>query len=230
MSEKERLRPGREGKSHEPDMHAREESDWLIVPEKAANEAQAEESPEGRGRTKENTIESDVGSTQSEQTAIPGLERVRRKAKEDKHVRFNALLHHLTVERLMTSYMNLKMEAATGVDGQSWKQYHENLWERLVDLHGRVHRGAYRAQPCRRVYLEKPDGRKRPIGIAALEDKIVQGAVVEILSAIYEEDIWVSAGMRSARRIGCVERGPAVRESGVGAGCGHSKFLRYDEP
>jgi group II intron reverse transcriptase/maturase len=169
-------------------MHAAEESDWLIVPEKTANEAQAEEPPEGRGRTKENTIESDVGSTQSEQTAIPGLERVGRKAKEDKHVRFTALLHHLTVERLMTSYMNLKMKAATGVDGQTWKQYHENLWERLVDLHGRVHRGAYRAQPSRRVYLEKPDGRKRPIGIAALEDKIVQGAVVEILSAIYEED------------------------------------------
>ena len=196
----EPLRPVREGESRNPDMHAAEESDWLIVPEKATNEAQAKEPPEGRGRTKENTIESDVGSTQSEQTAIPGLERVRRKAKEDKHVRFTALLHHLTVERLMTSYMNLKMKAATGVDGQTWKQYHENLWERLVDLHGRVHRGAYRAQPSRRVYLEKPDGRKRPLGIAALEDKIVQGAVVEILSAIYEEDfLGFSYGFRPER-------------------------------
>jgi RNA-directed DNA polymerase len=190
VSEKEPLRPVREGASQNPDMHAAEESDWRIVPEKAANKAQAEEPPEGRGQTKENTIESDVGTTQSEQTAIPGLERVRQKAKADKQTRFTALLHHLTVEQLMSSYMNLKKKAATGIDEQTWKQYQEkgNLWESLIDLHGRVHRGAYRAQPSKRIYLEKPDGRKRPIGIAALEDKIVQGAVVEILSAIYEED------------------------------------------
>jgi RNA-directed DNA polymerase len=190
VSEKEPLRPVREGASQNPDMHAAEESDWRIVPEKAANDAQAEERPEGRGQTKENTIESDVGTTQSEQTAIPGLERVRQKARADRQIRFTALLHHLTVEQLMSSYMNLKKKAATGIDEQTWKQYQEkgNLWESLIDLHGRVHRGAYRAQPSKRIYLEKPDGRKRPIGIAALEDKIVQGAVVEILSAIYEED------------------------------------------
>ena len=130
MSEKEQPRPVREGKGQNPDMPAAEESDRPIVPAKAANEAQAREPSEGRGWTKENTIESNVGSTQSEQTAIPGLERVRQKAKADKHIRFTALLHHLTVERLMSSYMNLKVKAATGVDGQTWRQYHENLWER----------------------------------------------------------------------------------------------------
>jgi RNA-directed DNA polymerase len=202
VSEHERLRPVRKGKSHNPDMDAAEESDWLIVPEKVANEAKAEESLEGRGRTKENTFEPCTEPTQSEQPVLSGLERVRRRAQQDKQLRFTALLHHLTVEQLMTSYMNLKMKAAPGVDGQVWKQYgEEDLWGRLVELHGRIHRGAYRAQPSRRVYLEKPDGRKRPLGIAALEDKIVQGAVVEILNAIYEEDfLGFSYGFRPQRQ------------------------------
>ena len=129
-----------------------------------------------------------MGSTPSEQTVLAGLERVRRTAKEDKQVRFTALLHHLTVELLRESFLSLKRTAAPGIDGQRWKQYEQNLEEKLIDLHGRVHRGAYRAYPSRRVYLEKPDGRKRPLGIAVLEDKIVQGAVVRILNAIYEED------------------------------------------
>jgi len=184
----ESLRPDREGESCNPDANAAEESDRHVVPEKAVNDAKAEESLEGRGRTKENTIEPNTGSTQSEQTVLTGLERVRQRAKQDKHVRFTALLHHLTVDRLQSSFLRLKTKAAPGVDGLTWKQYEQNLWDRLVDLHGRVHRGAYRAQPSRRVYLEKPDGRKRPLGIAVLEDKIVQGAVVEILNAIYEED------------------------------------------
>ena len=200
MPENEPLRPVREGRSRNPDMDAAEESDWLIVPEKEGNDAQAEEPLEGRGQTKENTHKPDAGSTQSEETAFPGLERVRRKAKEDKHVRFTALLHHLTVDRLQASFLRLKREAAPGVDGQTWKQYGQNLRDQLVDLHGRVHRGAYRARPSRRVYLEKPDGRQRPLGIAALEDKIVQGAVVEILNAIYEEDfLGFSYGFRPER-------------------------------
>src|SRR3977135_3734099 len=128
-------------------MRAAEESDWLIVPEKAANDAQAEEPLEGRGRTKENTHEPDTGSTQSEETAIPGMERVRRKAKEDKHVRFSGLLHHLTVQELLRSFLRLKAEAAPGVDGQTWKQYEQDLMERLINLHGQVHRGTYRAKP-----------------------------------------------------------------------------------
>lgn len=119
---------------------------------------------------------------------MTGLERVRRTAKEDKQVRFTALLHHLTVDLLRESFRSLKRGAAPGIDGQTWKQYEHNLEEKLIDLHGRVHRGAYRAQPSKRVYLEKPDGRKRPLGIAVVEDKIVQAAVVRILNAIYEED------------------------------------------
>jgi len=183
-----------------PDVNAAEESDRLEVPRKAANKAKAEESLEGRSRAKENTVESDAGSTQSEPTALMGLDRVRQRAKEDKQVRFTALLHHLTVDLLRDSFLKLKRKAAPGVDGQTWMQYEQNLEERLRGLHGRVHRGSYRAQPSRRVYLEKPDGRKRPLGIAVLEDKIVQGAVVEILNAIYEEDfLGFSHGFRPGR-------------------------------
>jgi group II intron reverse transcriptase/maturase len=195
-------------------VNAAEESGRPIVPRKAVNEveaseaeakaeasgAKAEESLEGRGRTKENADEAHAATTQSERTALRGLERVRQRAKEDKRVRFTALLHHVTVELLRESYLGLKRKAAPGVDGQTWKQYGENLEERLVELHGRVHRGAYRAQPSRRVYIEKPDGRKRPLGIAALEDKIVQGAVVEILNAVYEEEfLGFSYGFRPGR-------------------------------
>ena len=133
-------------------------------------------------------MKTDTGSTPSEPTVLTGLERVRRTAREDKQTRFNALLHHLTVDLLRESFQSLKRKAAPGVDGQTWKQYEQKLEERLNELHGRVHRGAYRAQPSRRVYLEKPDGRKRPLGIAVLEDKVVQGAIVRILNAIYEED------------------------------------------
>lgn len=129
-----------------------------------------------------------TGSTPSEPTVLTGLERVQRTAKEDKQVRFTALLHHLSVDLLRESFHCLDRKAAPGIDGQTWRQYEHDLEKKLVDLHGRVHRGAYRAYPSRRVYLEKPDGRKRPLGIAVLEDKIVQRAVVKILNAIYEED------------------------------------------
>jgi RNA-directed DNA polymerase len=145
-------------------------------------------------------MESPTGSTPSEQTVMMGLQRVRRTAKDDKQVRFTALLHHLTIDLLRESFLSLKRKAAPGVDGQTWRQYEQNMEEKLIDLHGRVHRGAYRAQPSRRVYLEKPDGRKRPLGIAVLEDKIVQGAVVKILEAIYEEDfLGFSYGFRPER-------------------------------
>jgi group II intron reverse transcriptase/maturase len=143
---------------------------------------------------------SPTGSTPSEPTVLTGLERVRRTAREDKQVRFSALLHHLTVELLRESFLSLERKAAPGIDGQTWKQYEHGLEDRLKDLHGRVHRGAYRAQPSRRVYLEKPDGRQRPLGIAVLEDKIVQGAVVRILNAIYEEDfLGFTYGFRPGR-------------------------------
>src|SRR5205085_824993 len=117
-----------------------------------------------------------------------GLTGVRRVARERKQERFTALLHHVTVDLLRESYQGLKKQAAPGVDGQTWQEYENGLEDRLKDLHSRVHRGSYRAQPSRRVYIPKADGRKRPLGIAALEDKIVQQAVVTILDEIYEAD------------------------------------------
>jgi len=125
---------------------------------------------------------------------------VRKAAQERKQEKFTALLHHLTVALLRESYYALKRQAAPGVDGVRWAEYEGGLEDRLRDLHGRIHRGAYRAQPSRRIYLPKPDGRQRPIGIAALEDKIVQQAVVTILNQIYEVDFrGFSYGFRPGR-------------------------------
>jgi retron-type reverse transcriptase len=115
-------------------------------------------------------------------------------------MKFTALLHHLTVDLLRESFYSLKRKAAPGVDGVTWQEYETGLENRLVDLHGRVHRGAYRAQPSRRKYLEKPDGRLHPLGIAAMEDKTVQQAVVTILNQIYEEDF---LGFSYGFRPGC---------------------------
>jgi retron-type reverse transcriptase len=113
---------------------------------------------------------------------------VRREARERKQERFTALLHHLTVQLLRESFEAFKKDAAPGFDGVTWCEYETGLEGRLIDLNGRVHRRAYRAQPSRRVYIPKADGRQRPLGIAALEDKIVQQAVVTVLNAIYEAD------------------------------------------
>ncbi len=118
----------------------------------------------------------------------PGLDRVRTAARLDGKERFTALLHHVDAGLLHSAYSWLKRDAAPGVDGVTWQEYGQDLERELADLHGRIHRGAYRAQPSRRHYVPKPDGRRRPLGIAALEDKIVQRAMVEVLNAIYEED------------------------------------------
>jgi group II intron reverse transcriptase/maturase len=129
-----------------------------------------------------------------------GLERVREAARQRKKERFTALLHHVTTERLKEAYWALKPEAAPGVDGRTWQSYKQNLEVNLAELHARVHRGSYRALPSRRRYIPKPDGRQRPLGIAALEDKIVQRAVVEVLNTIYEEDfLGFSYGFRPGR-------------------------------
>jgi len=125
---------------------------------------------------------------------------VRKAARGNKEMKFTALLHHLTVDLLRDSFYSLKRKAAPGVDGVTWQEYEIGLEDRLVDLHSRVHRGAYRAQPSRRKYLEKPDGRQRPLGIAAMEDKTVQQAVVTILNQIYEEDF---LGFSYGFRPGC---------------------------
>jgi group II intron reverse transcriptase/maturase len=128
-----------------------------------------------------------------------GLDRVRQAARQ-KGERFTALLHHLDVALLQSAYGWLRKEASAGVDGVTWADYGEGLEARLTDLHDRIHRCAYRAQPSRRVYIPKPNGRERPLGIAALEDKIVQRALVEVLNAIWEEDfLGFSYGFRPGR-------------------------------
>ena len=129
-----------------------------------------------------------------------GLGRVRRAARKDKQVRFTALLHHVDVDRLRAAYWALKPKAAPGVDGVTWADYGLELEDNLRDLHARVHRGSYRARPSRRVYIPKPDGRQRPLGVAALEDKLLQRALVEVLNAIYETDfVGFSYGFRPGR-------------------------------
>jgi len=188
--------------SRKPDTNALEESDWAVVPMRQPNkEAQASaEVVEGRAQTKENAAEPDTSPTQSGERVSQGLGGVRQAARERKQERFTAVLHHLTVDLLRDSYYALKRKAAPGVDGVRWSEYGDGLADRLKDLHGRVHRGAYRAQPSRRVYIPKADGRQRPLGIAALEDKIVQQAVVRILNEIYEVDFrGFSYGFRPGR-------------------------------
>ena len=129
-----------------------------------------------------------------------GLAGVRKAARENKEMRFTALLHHLTVDLLRESFYSLKRKAAPGVDGGTWQEYEDGLEDRLTDLHGRVHRGAYRAKPSRREYIEKADGRQRPLAVPAIEDKLVQQAVVTILNQIYEEDfLGFSYGFRPGR-------------------------------
>ncbi len=157
--------------SHKPDRHAPEESHDAVVPMKPPNKgAQASaEGVEGRASIKENSVESSAPPTPSGKCVSPGLDGVRRAARERKQERFTALLHHLTVDLLRESYYALKRNAAPGVDGLRWSEYEDGLEDRLLDLHGRVHRGAYRAQPSRRGYIPKADGRERPLGIAALE-------------------------------------------------------------
>jgi hypothetical protein len=183
-------------------MNVQEQSDCAVVPMNQPNkEGQpSAEVGEGRAQTEENIVPSNMCPTQSGNRMSQGLNGVRQAANERKQERFTALLHHVTVDLLRDSFFALKRQAAPGVDGVTWQEYETGLEDRLVDLHSRVHGGAYRAQPSRRVYIPKPDGRQRPLGIAALEDKIVQQAVVTILNQIYEVDFkGFSYGFRPGR-------------------------------
>jgi RNA-directed DNA polymerase len=185
------------------DMHAVEESDSGIVPMNSSNKGDAPSSAEvgeGRPGIKENVAPSHTRLTQSGESVSQGLRGVRQRARVNKQERFTALMHHVTITLLRESFHALKRKAAAGVDGVTWTQYREGLEDRLIDLHSRIHRGAYRAQPSRRVYIPKGDGRQRPLGIAALEDKIVQQAVVTVLNEIYEVDFrGYSYGFRPGR-------------------------------
>ena len=184
-------------------MYEQGKSDGRVVPKKLSNKAAevAAETVEGRRPAKGNTHQQNASRTQSRTQGAPSeLERVRQAARRDKNARFTSLLHHVTVERLRSAYQQTRRDAAPGVDGVTWEQYGQALEENLQELHARLHRGAYRARPSRRVYIPKADGRQRPLGIAALEDKIVQRAVVEVLNAIYEVDFrGFSYGFRPGR-------------------------------
>jgi group II intron reverse transcriptase/maturase len=188
--------------NHNAGMYGPEKSDRAVVPMNQPNkgEQSSAEVGEGRARTKENIVPSNTSPTQSGERVSQGLSGVRKAAQERRQERFTALLHHASVGLLRDSFYALKRQAAPGVDGMTWKEYETGLEDRIADLHSRVHRGAFQAQPSRRVYIPKADGRQRPLGIAALEDKIVQQAVVTILNQIYEVDFkGFSYGFRPGR-------------------------------
>ena len=183
-------------------MHGKEKSDRSVVPRKRSNKVAGAtaEAVEGRGRGKGNAGQQNAGRTQCRASAPNALDRVREAARRDKKAKLTALLHHVTTERLRGAFEALRKQAAAGVDGVTWQQYREELEANLRDLHGRLQRGAYRAKPSRRAYIPKADGRLRPLGVAALEDKVVQRALVEVLNAIYEVDfLGFSYGFRPRR-------------------------------
>jgi len=183
-------------------MDGREKSDLVVVAVSPANKVAraAAEPGEPRTGTEGNAGQQSTHRAQDRARVSHALERVRQAARQRKKERFTALLHHVDVELLRLAFLALKRDAAPGVDGTTWQDYEADLEPRLVDLHDRVHRGAYRAQPSRRRYIPKPDGRQRPLAVAALEDKIVQRAVLGVLNAIYEEDfLGFSYGFRPRR-------------------------------
>ena len=194
-------------------MNGYGQSDGPVVPANLPNKAAAAEVGEERGPAKGNTD----GKTHPGHGAGLGvshaLDRVRQAARRDKEARFTALLHHVTVDRLRSAYRAISPKAASGVDGVTWAAWGQDLESNLLDLHGRVMRGAYRASPSRRAYIPKADGRLRPLGIATLEDKIVQRAVVEVLDAVYEVDFRGFSG--------CVGGRDREEESELGARRGH---------
>src|SRR6202158_1845370 len=184
-------------------MHESKKSDLAVVAVKPTNKAggiTAAEPVEPRAGTEGSVGQQSTHRTQIRARVSQALERVRQAAKARKKERFTALLHHVDLDLLRLSFYALKRNAVPGVDGVTWQDYEANLESNLQDLHSRVHRGAYRAQPSRRKYIPKPDGRQRPLGIAAVEDKILQRAVVAVLNAIYEEDfLGFSYGFRPKR-------------------------------
>jgi RNA-directed DNA polymerase len=184
-------------------MDDRRKSDTAVVPEKSRNavDGSAGDATEGRAVAKGNSPECNVLRTLCRDGTPSALERVRQAAQRDRKQRLTALLHHVyDVARLRVAYLALKRDAAAGVDGATWQSYGQALEANLQDLSDRLKQGAYRARPVRRAYIAKADGRQRPLGVPALEDKIVQRAVVEVLNAIYETDfLGFSYGFRPRR-------------------------------
>ncbi len=180
-------------------------SDRSVVPKKQPNKGDAEaplaEAVEGRDLTGGNAPQPNTRRTQSRESVQNKLEAIRKAAKNDRKMRFTALLHHVyDVEALWAAYLDINRDAAPGVDKETWEHYGENLEPNLRELSERLKRGAYRAKPVKRAYIEKADGRQRPLGVPALEDKIVQKALVRVLNAIYETDfLGFSYGFRPGR-------------------------------
>jgi RNA-directed DNA polymerase len=183
-------------------MHGREKSDPAIVATKPTNKAgqSAAEPVEPRAGAEGNAGQQSTRRAQNRASVSQALDRVRQAARLRKKERFTALLHHAGIDLLRRAFYALQRDAAPGVDGLTWRDYEADLEPRLGDLHARVQRGAYRALPSRRRYIPKPDGRQRPLAVAALEDKIVQRATAAVLNAIYEEDfLGFSCGFRPGR-------------------------------
>ncbi len=183
-------------------MNGQEKSDSAIVAGKPTNGAgrPAEESVEPRAEAKGNASQQSTRRAQDRGSVSQALERIRQAARQRKEEQFTALFHHLSIDWLEDAFGELAQDASAGVDGLTWEEYDADRERNLADLHARLHRGAYRALPSRRVYIPKPDGRQRPLAIAALEDKIVQRATVAVLNAIYEEDfLGFSYGFRPGR-------------------------------
>src|ERR1700726_765767 len=198
------LRPGphREGEEPQPMMHERGKSDSAVRAVKPANKAErsAAELVEQRAGTKGNADQQSTRRAQERESVSQALGRIRQAAKQRKREKFTTLFHHISVELLRLSFFALKKDAAPGVDGLTRRDYEADLDRKIEDLHDRVQRGPYRALPSRRQYIPKPDGRQRPIAIAALEDKIVQRATAAVLSTIYEEEfLGFSYGFRPGR-------------------------------
>src|SRR5256714_13818652 len=183
-------------------MNGAKKSDSLIIPAKPANKAgpPAAEPVEGSSGTERNAELQSTVRTQSREAVSQAQDRIRGAVTRNKKEKLTALLHHITVDVLRRVFFKLKKRAAPGVDGVTWEDYAADLDRNLTDLHARVHRGAYRALPSRRRYIPKADGKQRPLGIAAIEDKIVQAAVVALLTPIYEaEFLGFSYGFRPGR-------------------------------
>jgi len=185
-------------------MNANRKSDEPIVPSTSTNKGDAgssAESGEERGSAKRNAKQAALSRTPGRtKRRSRGLHGVREAARKDSKLKFTALLHHINEDCLTEAFFNLKKSAAVGVDGVTWHNYEQELEGNIVALHDRIHRGGYRALPSRRVWIPKPDGRQRPLGIAVLEDKIVQQAVLWVLQSIYEQDfLGFSYGFRQGR-------------------------------
>ena len=168
--------PRGKGQGRKPTTYDHGKSDGPVVPAKLPNKADssAAEVVEERGPTKERTASKTRPGHSADMSVSNALDRVRQAAQKDKDAQFTALLHHVTVNRLEVAYRAIRPKAAPGVDGVTWQAYGQQLEDNLCDLHARLHRGAYRAKPSRRAFIPKTDGQLRPLGIAALEDKIVQ--------------------------------------------------------